>query len=80
MRDAVELEWVGIPAIAIVHEALAGSANSMKTISKMPNYPFAEIKFPLPPVGVWTPEEIEALCDELLPQIERQLTEPVPGP
>ncbi len=80
MRDSVEMEWEGIPAVAIVHEALAGSARSMKTISKMPNYPFLEIKFPLPPVGVWTDEQIAHVCDELLPEIVHQLTNPVEGP
>jgi hypothetical protein len=73
------MEWVGIPSVAIVHEALAGSANSMRVISKMPEYPFVEVPFPLPPVGVWTDEEIEALCDELIPQIIDQLTKPISG-
>ena len=74
------MEWEGIPSVAIVHEALAGSANSMRMISKMPKYPFVEIKFPLPPVGAWTPEQITALCEELEPQIVHQLTNPVEGP
>jgi hypothetical protein len=73
------MEWAGIPSVAIVHEALAGSANSMRVISKMPDYPFLEVRFPLPPVGVWTSEEVEALCDELLPKIVDQLTKPLPG-
>jgi hypothetical protein len=73
------MEWVGIPSVAIVHEALAGSANSMRVISKMPDYPFLEVPFPLPPVGEWTDTEIESLCDELIPQIVNQLTKPVAG-
>jgi hypothetical protein len=73
------MEWVGIPSVAIVHEALAGSANSMRVISKMPEYPFVEVPFPLPPVGAWTDEEIEALCDKLIPQVVDQLTKPIAG-
>ena len=73
------MEWAGIPSVAIVHEALAGSANSMRVISKMPDYPFLKVRFPLPPVGVWTEEEIEDLCSELLPKIIDQLTKPLPG-
>jgi hypothetical protein len=76
VRDAIEMEWEGIPAVAIVHEALAGSANAMKKISKMEDYPFIEIKYPLPPVGEWTAEEVEALCDSLVPQIEARLMAP----
>jgi hypothetical protein len=79
LRDSLEMEWAGIPSVTIVHEALAGSANSMRVISKMPDYPFLKVRFPLPPVGVWTPEEIDALCDELLPKIVDQLTKPLPG-
>jgi hypothetical protein len=79
LRDSLEMEWAGIPSVAIVHEALAGSANSMRVISKMPDYPFVEVRFPLPPVGVWTPDQIDALCDELVPKIVDQLTKPLPG-
>jgi hypothetical protein len=79
LRDSLEMEWAGIPSVAIVHEALAGSANSMRVISKMPDYPFLEVRFPLPPVGVWTPDDIDALCDELVPKIVDQLTKPLPG-
>jgi hypothetical protein len=79
LRDSLEMEWAGIPSVAIVHEALAGSANSMRVISKMPDYPFVEVRFPLPPVGVWTPDQIDALCDELMPKIVDQLTKPLPG-
>jgi hypothetical protein len=68
LRDSLEMEWAGIPSVAIVHEALAGSANSMRVISKMPDYPFLEVRFPLPP-----------LCTELLPKIVDQLTKPLPG-
>ena len=80
MRDAIELEWEGIPSVAIVHEALRGSAQAMRTMSRMPNYPFLEIRFPLPPVGPWTPEELDALAAELAPCIIEQLTRAVPGP
>jgi hypothetical protein len=73
------MEWAGIPSVAVVHEALAGSANAMRVISKMPDYPFLEVKFPLPPVGIWSSEQIESLCDELIPQIVEHLTKQVPG-
>jgi hypothetical protein len=79
LRDSIEMEWAGIPSVAIVHEALSGSANSMRIISKMPEYPYLEVKFPLPPVGAWTAEQIDELVDELLPQMIDQLTKPLPG-
>jgi hypothetical protein len=51
----------------------------MRIISKMPEYPFVLVPFPLAPVGVWSDEEIESLCDDLIPQIIDQLTKPVAG-
>jgi hypothetical protein len=80
LRDAIELEWQGIPAVAVVHEVLAGSADAMRLMSGMPLYPFLEVKFPLSPVGPWTDAEVDALCDELLPGIIDQLTHDVAGP
>jgi hypothetical protein len=80
LRDAIELEWQGIPAVAVVHEALAGSADAMRLMSGMPRYPFLEVTFPLPPVGPWTAEQVDVLCDELLPGIIDQLTHEVAGP
>jgi hypothetical protein len=80
LRDAIELEWQGIPAVCIVHEALSASANAMRTLSKMPLYPFLEVKFPLPPIGPWTPAEVDVLCDELAPLVIEQLTHEVAGP
>jgi len=80
LRDAVEMEWAGIPAAVVIHEALAGSADAMKQISRMPNYPYVIVGASLPAVGTWTDQETDAICDELLPQIVELLTNPVPGP
>jgi hypothetical protein len=74
LRDAIEMEWAGIPAVAIVHEALAGSADAMKKMSKMPDYPYAKIPYPTPPTGIWPDAQCAAVVDALLPQVLEQLT------
>lgn len=74
------MEWAGIPAAVVIHEALAGSADAMKKISHMPNYPYVVVGASLPAVGVWTEAETDAMCEELLPQIVYLLTNAVPGP
>jgi hypothetical protein len=74
VRDSIELEWAGIPAVAIVHEALAGSADAMRRMSKMPSYPFLNIPYPTPPTGLWPAEECAALAAQLLPEIVGRLT------
>jgi hypothetical protein len=79
LRDAVEMEWEGIPSTAIVHEALAGSAEAMKRFSKMPDYSFIEIPFPFVPVGGWTEEEVVQLVELMIPEIEARLITPLAG-
>jgi hypothetical protein len=74
LRDAVEMEWAGIPAVAIVHEALSGSADAMRKMSKMPDYPYIRIPYPTPPTGVWPEDQCSALAEQLLPQIVERLT------
>ena len=67
MRDAIELEWAGRPAVAIVTDALVGAAEQMKRISRMPDYPYVVTPFP---VGNLTRDELRArvpgLVDEAL--------------
>jgi hypothetical protein len=72
-RDAIEMEWAGIPSVVIVHSALAGSAQAMRRMSKMDDYPLLEVGYPMGPTTVWTPEQIESTADALLPQIVARL-------
>ena len=52
------MEWVGIPSVAIVHEALAGSADAMKKMSRMPDYPYVKIPYPTQPTGIWPDSDL----------------------
>ena len=70
------MEWAGIPSVAIVHEALAGSADAMKKMSRMPDYPYVRVTYPTPPTGIWPQAECEALIERLLPQIVERLLAP----
>jgi hypothetical protein len=72
-RDAIEMEWEGIPSVAIVHTALAGSAQAMRRMSKMDDYHLLEVDYPLGPTSVWSPQQIESAADALLPQIVARL-------
>jgi hypothetical protein len=72
-RDAIEMEWEGIPSVVIVHTALGGSAHAMRRMSKMDNYHLLEVGYPLGPTALWSPEQIESTADELLPQIVARL-------
>lgn len=74
MRDSVELEWAGIPSVAIVHESMEGTARAMARVSGMPDYGFATVGYPHIPLAVWTAEEINDVARELAPKLIARLT------
>ena len=74
MRDAIELEWAGIPSACIVHTELTGSAKAIARISGHEEYPFLTIGYPHIPTAVWTPDEVKALAEEMAPIVRKLLT------
>jgi hypothetical protein len=47
MRDALEFEWLGIPSVAIIADALTGPADAMRRLSGMPDHPYLVTAFPV---------------------------------
>ena len=74
MRDAIELEWAGVPSVAIVHEAVRGSAEAMAKLSGVPDYPFVGVDYPWTPTAVWSDEEIRELAKVVAPRVLARLT------
>ena len=74
MRDSVEMEWAGIPAVAVLHEALAGSADAMLQPSGMAGYPYVKVLYPTPPSALWSPEVCAQVADAVVPGIVARLT------
>ncbi len=75
MRDSVELEWAGIPSVAVVHNSQRTTAEAMARVSGMPGYKFLTVDYPLAPLAIWTTDEIRQVAKELAPQIIDLLTE-----
>lgn len=73
MRDAIELEWAGVPSIAIIHEAVRGSAESMARLSGFPDYPFLLVDYPWTPTAVWSDEEVRTLARAIAPRVAEKL-------
>ena len=71
MRDALELEWAGVPSVAIIADALVGSAEAMKQISGMPDYEYAIVPYP---VVDNTEHELRAKARTLAPRVVELLT------
>jgi hypothetical protein len=74
LRDAIELEWAGIPSVAIIHKAVEGSAKSMAKLSGVPDYGFILVDYPYIPTALWSDSEIRDLAKEVAPQVLRALT------
>ena len=70
----MELEWAGIPSVAIVHEAMAGSAAAMAEVSGMRGYGFVTVPYPHIPLAVWTDDEIDEVARDLAPEVLARLT------
>ena len=77
MRDAVELEWAGVPSVCIVHKEMTGSAKAIARISGHDEYPFLVVDYPWIPTAIWTPDEIAALAAKLAPVIRAALVRPL---
>ncbi len=78
MRDAIELEWAGVPSVAIIHEAMAGSADSMKRLSGTTDYDYVTVGYPHIPLAVWTDEEAQKIAKDLAPKVLAALTKQTP--
>ncbi len=74
MRDAVELEWEGIPSLAIIHSSVRGSAESMAKLSGVADYPFLIVAYPYIPTAVWADKEVEQLAGEMTDSVIAMLT------
>jgi len=60
--------------VAVVHQAMHGSARAIAGISGMPDYPFLTVDYPHVPLAVWTDEEIDEVARDLAPKIVALLT------
>jgi hypothetical protein len=70
----MELEWAGIPSVAVVHNSMAGTARAIARVSGMPDYPYLTVDYPHVPLAIWTADEIAEVARELAPRIMELLT------
>ncbi len=70
----MELEWAGIPSVAVVHHTMAGTARAMARVSGMPDYDYLTVDYPHVPLAIWTAAEIAEVAQQLAPRILELLT------
>ena len=66
MRDTIELEWEGVPSVAIIAEPLVGSAEAMRRLSGNPDIEYVVVPYP---VGSLTEDELRARARAITPRI-----------
>jgi hypothetical protein len=73
LRDAIELEWEGVPSVAVIHEAVRGSAQAMARLSGFPDYEFIIVDYPWIPTAVWHDDEVKDLAKAVAPKVLEKL-------
>lgn len=79
MRDAVELEWAGIPTVCIVHQEMNGSARAIARISGHESYEFLSVDYPHIPTAIWAEDEIQQIADAVTPLVRELLLKQLPN-
>jgi hypothetical protein len=79
LRDAMELEWAGIPSAAIVHGAMTPTLRAMARLSGMPDYPYAVVEHPHLPIARWDPDETKLIAKSVVDRVYELLTTDVTG-
>jgi hypothetical protein len=74
LRDAVELEWAGIPSVCIAHYEMTGSAKAIARISGHEDYEFVTVDYPHIPTAVWTADECKEIARDVAPLVRKLLT------
>jgi hypothetical protein len=74
MRDALDLEAAGIPAVCVVHEALVPAVRALCRLLGAGDYPFVEVGYPLNPTAMWDEDEASALAAQILDGVRDRLT------
>ena len=74
MRDALDLEEAGIPAVCVVHSALEPAVRAMARLVGADDYPVIVIDYPHNPTAVWTKEEAAELAAQVVDAVRLRLT------
>lgn len=77
LRDALDLEAAGIPAVCIVHEALVPAVRAIARFNGAPDYPIVTVGYPFDPTGHWSKDEAIDLAAQVADRVRNRLVGPV---
>jgi hypothetical protein len=76
MRDALDLEAIGIPSVCVGHTALMPAVEALARLVGATDYPMIDVGYPANPTGVWLKEEAEGIADLVVDRVRAALTAP----
>jgi len=76
MRDALDLEVIGIPSVCVGHTALMPAVEALARLVGTTDYPMIDVGYPANPTGVWLKEEAEGIADLVVDRVRAALTAP----
>ena len=65
IRDAMELEWEGIPSVALVHQDMLPGVRAMTRLARMPGYPYVVVDRSRTSLCDWDDPTIESVAKEV---------------
>jgi hypothetical protein len=65
IRDAMELEWAGIPSVALVHEDMLPAVDAMTKLADMPDYPYVVVGRARTSLCDWDDASVAAAAKEI---------------
>jgi hypothetical protein len=74
----MELEWHGIPSVAIVHEGMEGGVRALARLSGMPEYRYVVVRYPHAVHPGWDDDELAEVVGEVVPLVRALLLD-APG-
>jgi hypothetical protein len=73
MRDALDLEAKGIPAVSVVHTALVPAVRVIAEIAGRPDYEIVTVDYPHPPVAAWPKDEAQEIARDIADAVRQRL-------
>ena len=76
MRDALDLEAIGIPSVCVGHTALLPAVEALARLVGATDYPMIDIGYPANPTAVWLKEEAAGIADLVVDRVRAALVAP----
>ena len=74
MRDAIDLEAMGIPSVCVVHSVLVPAVRALARLVGAVDYPIVLVEYPHNPTAMWDKDEAVEVGSQVVEGVYRSLT------